>query len=199
MEELVFAVPAAELWNLIPYTAKGFINGNSEVLKIIVRKGVFRQRQELEEDQSFKQLISYAVISSGDSFLLFQRKSGQREKRLLNLHTLGAGGHMNPGSSMVSEEEYLIAELKRELLEELTFSDDCFFEDIRFIGFINDDTIPVGRFHIGILYIITVSNRDIYVAEKDKLSASWIAKSDLPQYYEAMETWSRIVVDHFMV
>ena len=98
MEELVFAFPTDELWKLLPYKKKGFIKGNSEVLKRIVQNGLFLRRSELEEDPSFKQIIPYAIISNKESFYLFRRTSGQREKRLHNKFSLGVGGHMNPAT-----------------------------------------------------------------------------------------------------
>lgn len=198
MDELVFAVPADEIWNLLTYTGQGLISGSSDVLKMIVRKGLFRRRNELEEDPSFKQIIPYAVISCNESYFLFKRKSGQAEKRLQNLYSLGVGGHMNPGGSAESEEQYIIGELKRELDEELIFSDSCSIEEIEFIGFINDDTIPVSRVHIGFLYNIRVSSQDLYVSETDKMTALWVERSGLADFYDRMETWTRIVFDnHF--
>jgi len=152
MEEIVFAFPTDYLWKLVPYEEKGLIRGNSEVLKRIVQDGLFRKRSELEEDPSFKQIIPYAIISNGDSFYLFKRTSGQTEKRLHNKFTLGAGGHMNPGDSPEPNEQYLIDEIKRELFEEVRLLNGCLIEDIEFIGLINDDTISVGRAHIGLLY-----------------------------------------------
>jgi len=199
MEELVFAIPTDKLWKLIPYKEKGFIKGNSEVLLSIVKEGLFRKRSELEEDPSFKQIIPYAVISCGDSFYLFRRETGQREKRLHNRFTLGAGGHMNPGESEEPDEKYLIDELKRELSEEVRLLNGCQIEDIEFIGFVNDDTIPVGRYHTGLLYHIRVSNKEVYINETDKLTAKWIEKSNMAEYYEGMETWSRIVFDYYII
>jgi predicted NUDIX family phosphoesterase len=197
-DELVFAVPTYELWKLIPYKKQGLITANSEVLKTLVQNGLFRKRSELEEDPSFKQIIPYAIISNGDSFYLFKRRSGQREKRLHNKFTLGAGGHMNPGKSKEPDEKYLIDELKRELSEEVRLLNGCVIEGIEFIGFINDDTIPVGRFHTGLLYHIRVPNKEVYINETDKLTAEWIEKSSLAEYYEEMETWSRIVLDFYI-
>jgi len=158
MDELVFAFSTAGFWKLLPYKEKGLIRENSEVLKKIVQNGIFRKRNELEEDPSFKQIIPYAVISckepersgvrQSQSFYLFRRTSGQTEKRLQNLFSLGVGGHMNPGNSMEHEEQFLNDELKRELFEEVRLLNDCTIEDIEFIGFINDDTIPVSRVHM---------------------------------------------------
>ena len=105
---------------------------------------------------------------------------------------------MNPYDYMESVEQYLIAELKRELFEEVRLLNGCLIENIEFIGFINDDTIPVGRVHIGLLYIIHVSNKEVYINETDKMTADWIEKSGLAEFYEGMETWSKIIFDFYI-
>jgi hypothetical protein len=74
----------------------------------------------------------------------------------------------------------------------------CLIEDLEFIGFINDDTIPVGRVHIGLLYNINVSNKEVYINETDKMTADWIEKSGLTEFYEEMETWSKIIFDFYI-
>jgi len=198
MEELVFAFPADKLWKLLTYKKKGLIRENNEVLKKIVQNGLFLRRSELEEDPSFKQIISYAIISNKDSFYLFRRTSGQTEKRLHNKFSLGVGGHMNPDDSMKSKEQYLIDELKRELFEEVKLLNGCLIEDIEFIGFINDDTIPVGSVHIGLLYNIHVSNKEVYINETDKMTADWKDKSNLDEFYGGMETWSKIAYEFYI-
>lgn len=208
MEELVFAIPTDEFWKLITYEEKGLIKENGEALKWIVQNGLFRKRSELEEDPSFKQVIPYAIISNNEpersgvrqsqSFCLFKRTSGQTEKRLHNKLSLGVGGHMNPGNSKELNEQYLINELKRELFEEVRLLNGCLIEDIEFIGFINDDTIPVGRVHIGFLYNIHVSNKNVVINETDMMTADWIDKPDLGEYYEGMETWTKIIFDNYI-
>ena len=198
MEELVLVFPTDEFWKLMTYKKKGLIKGNSEVLKKIIQNGLFFRRSELEEDDSFKQVIPYAIISNKDSFYLFRRTSGQTEKRLHNKFSLGVGGHMNPDDSMESKEQYFIDELKRELFEEIKLLNGCLIEDIEFIGFINDDTIPVGRVHVGLLYNIHVSNKEVYINETDKMTAVWIDKSNLAEFYRGMETWTKIAFDFYI-
>jgi predicted NUDIX family phosphoesterase len=208
MEELVLTFPADEFWKLVTYKRKGLIKANSEVLKRIVQNGLFLKRSALEEDPSFKQIIPYAIISNKEpegsgirqsqSFYLFKRTSRQTEKRLHNKFSLGVGGHMNPAGSMESKEQYLIDELKRELYEEVKLLNGCLIEEIEFIGFINDDTIPVGRVHIGLLYNIHVSNKEVYVNETDKMTADWIDKPNLAEFYEGMETWTKITFDFYI-
>ena len=208
MDELVFAIPTDEFWDLMPYKEKGLIEGNSKVLKRIVQNGLFIRRSELEEDPSFKQIIPYAIISNKEpecigvrrskSFYLFKRTFKQTEKRLHNKFSLGVGGHMNPGNSMESKEQYLIDELKRELFEEVKLLNGCLIENIEFIGFINDDTISVGSVHIGLLYNIHVSNKDVYINETDKMTADWIEEHNLAEFYEGMETWTKITFDYYI-
>jgi len=198
MDELVFAFPTDELWKLMTYKKKGLIRGNSEVLKRIIQNGLFLRRSELEEDDSFKQIIPYAIISNNESFYLFRRTSRQTEKRLHNKFSLGVGGHMNPNDSMETKEQYLVDELKRELIEEVKLLNGCLIEDIEFIGFINDDTISVGSVHIGLLYNIHISNKEVYINETDKMTADWIDKSNLAEFYEGMETWTKITFDFYI-
>jgi predicted NUDIX family phosphoesterase len=215
MEELVFAFPTDELWKLLNYKKKGLIRENSEILNRIVQNGLFLRRSELEENPSFKQIIPYAIISNKEpesrdwrdklrgvrqsqSFYLFKRTSKQTEKRLHNKFSLGVGGHMNPDNSMESKEQYLIDELKRELYEEVKLLNGCLIEDIEFIGFINDDTISVGSVHIGLLYNIHVSNKEVYINETDKMTADWIDKPNLAEFYEGMETWTKITFDFYI-
>jgi len=198
LEELVFAIPTVELWELITYKEVGLIKENSEVLKEVVQNGLFRKRSELEEDPSFKQIIPYAIISHKESFCLFKRTSGQTETRLHNKFSLGVGGHMNPGSSKESKEQYLINELKREFFEEVKLLNACLIEEIEFVGFINDDSISVGSVHIGLLYNIHLSSKDVVINEMDKMTADWIDKPDLAEFYEGMETWTRITFDYYI-
>ena len=208
MEELVFAIPTDDLWKILTYKKTGLITGNDDALKLIVKNGVFRKRIELEEDPSFKQIIPYAIISNKEQeltgaqqrqlFFLFNRTSGQRELRLHNKLHLGVGGHMNPDRSMEPSEQYLVNELKREFYEEVKLLNGCTIECIQFIGFINDDSIPVGTVHIGLLYNISVSDKNVVVNETDKMTAEWIESTDLAGYYEEMETWTKIAFDFFI-
>jgi predicted NUDIX family phosphoesterase len=198
LEELVFAIPTDELWKLLTYKEKGLIKVNSEVLKRVVQNGLFRKRSELEDDPSFKQIIPYAIISNKESFFLFKRTSRQTEKRLHNKFSIGLGGHMNQSNSKVSTEQYLVNELKRELFEEIKLLNGCVIEDVEFIGFINDDTISVGSVHIGLLYNIHVSNKDVVINETDMMTADWIDLPDLAEFYEGMETWTKIAFDHYI-
>jgi len=196
LEELVLAIPTDKLWTLLPYKEKGLIKNHSEVLEKIVQNGLYLKRGELEEDSSFKQIIPYAIISNQESYYLFNRTSQQQENRLHHKFSLGVGGHMNPNNCKVTPRQYLINELKREVFEEVKLASNCLIEGIEFAGFVNDDTISVGRVHIGLLYTIQVSNKHVYVHETNKMTAEWINKHNLDEFYGGMETWTKIILEH---
>ena len=208
MDELVLAIPVAGLWKMLAYRETGFIKGDSDILDNIVRKGMFLKRSVLEEDPSFKQLITYGIITyketeqsgvgQSQSFYLFRRTAGQTEKRLHGKLHLGAGGHVNPGRQEKLDAQHIVNELKRELFEEVRLLNGCLIEDIKFIGFINDDSIPVGRVHIGLLYDIRVADKNVVVNETDKMTAEWTDKTDLIKHYEEMETWTKISFDYYI-
>ncbi|MBN1388002.1 MAG: hypothetical protein JW965_06110 [Bacteroidales bacterium] len=51
---------------------------------------------------------------------------------------------------------------------------------------------------MGLLYNIHVSNKDVAVNETDKMTADWIDKPDLVEYYEEMETSTKIAFDNYI-
>jgi predicted NUDIX family phosphoesterase len=54
------------------------------------------------------------------------------------------------------------------------------------------------RAHIGLLHNIRVSGKDIHINEPDKMTAAWIEKSNLAEFYEGMETWTKIAYDYYI-
>ena len=106
---------------------------------------------------------------------------------------------MNPGISGNQNELWFVNELKRELFEEISLFEDCQIENIRFVGIINDDSIPVGRVHIGLLYNIQLSNKNIRIKETKKMTAKWVSKKELFEKYEEIESWSRIAIENEIV
>ncbi len=192
--ESVLAVPTEKLWQLVKYEPKGVIRiMDAEIVATILSCSIFNNRNLLENDSSYKQIIPYAVINCDDEVYLFRRTKKQTEARLHNLYSLGVGGHMNP-----SEDEnlsYIRGELERELNEEVFIHNDCTIESLEPLGLINDDTNEVGKVHLGVLYDIHLSNTSIEIKEKEKMEGKWIKKSDLRLYYPQMESWSKIYID----
>ena len=52
-------------------------------------------RSRAEEDPAFKQIIPYAVFTSGEKILHYVRGAKSGEKRLVSKGSIGVGGHIN--------------------------------------------------------------------------------------------------------
>ena len=100
----------------------------------------------MEEDPSYKQLISYCLLENeNDEILVYQRLSGGGEERLHGQSSVGVGGHMNNVVGADSINEVLRVNAQRELNEEVGLSEDR-SQNMEYIGFINDDTNAEVKF-----------------------------------------------------
>lgn len=166
--------------------------GKEQIFNDILDKQAFLPRDEAEYNTVHKQVIPYVLIRSRDSYLLLKRLPRQREKRLHNMFSLGIGGHVNPDSSG-SGDNVIMNGLYRELHEEVCLDDPG---EVSFIGVINDDSNSVSRVHVGLLFELNAHSSGFRVLETEKMAAQWVRSSELDQYYDSLETWSRIVYDH---
>lgn len=190
--EQILAIPTENVWNILNYQEKGVIKAlGVDIMDKLLLHGVFRPRNILEEDPSYKQIIPYAVICYGNEVYMFRRLNKQTEARLHNKCSLGVGGHMNPYGDKINT-DYLHHELEREMHEEVKLGEGCEIVDMKPVGFINDDLSEVGKVHLGVLYHITVSNNHIEINETEKMTGEWVTISDLAKYYSNMETWSQL-------
>ena len=190
--EQILAIPTENVWNILNYQEKGVIKAlDVDIMDKLLLHGVFRPRNILEEDPSYKQIIPYAVICYGNEVYMFRRLNKQTEARLHNKCSLGVGGHMNPYGDKI-DIDYLHHELEREMHEEVKLGEGCEIVDMKPVSFINDDLSEVGKVHLGVLYHITVSNNHIEINETEKMTGEWVAISNLTKYYSNMETWSQL-------
>lgn len=190
--EQILAIPTENVWNILNYQEKGVIKAlGVDIMDKLLLHGVFRPRNILEEDPSYKQIIPYAVICYGNEVYMFRRLNKQTEARLHNKCSLGVGGHMNPYGDKINT-DYLHHELEREMHEEVKLGEGCEIVDMKPVGFINDDLSEVGKVHLGVLYHIKVSNNHIEINETEKMTGEWVTISDLAKYYSNMETWSQL-------
>ncbi len=189
-KEEVLAVPRADL-DRAGILAHGFrAEGLERCLAIVAERGTFLRRGEAEEDPGHKQIIPYAVVTFQDRVFLLRRTSRGGEARLHGKFSIGVGGHVNP--ERVPPARLVEAGLQRELAEELRF--DRPFA-CRPIGLINDDRVPVGRVHLGIVYLVAASDAAVRVREEELLLGRFARQEELRQVLPFMESWSRLVAE----
>lgn len=188
--EQVLVVPRKDLVDAgqLPH---GFLAGGCrDFLSLVARGGTFLPRPRVEEDPSLKQVIPYAVVRFREMVFLLRRTSRGGEARLYRKLSIGVGGHINPEG--VTGEAVVEAGLRRELAEELTF--DRPYRH-RPIGLVNDDGNPVGRVHIGIVYLVETADQGVRVRETEVLEGGFSPIASLGPLLGEMETWSRIVAE----
>ena len=152
-----------------------------------------KRRGDMEEDPSYKQLISYCLLENeNDEILVYQRLSGGGEERLHGQSSVGVGGHMNNVVGADSINEVLRVNAQRELNEEVGLSEDR-SQNMEYIGFINDDTNEVGKVHIGVVFKIKVKSSDVEVKETDTLKINWISQDKINDLNH-FESWSALIL-----
>ncbi|MCE5089898.1 NUDIX domain-containing protein [Staphylococcus devriesei] len=152
-----------------------------------------KRRGDMEEDDSFKQLISYCLLENEKGELLvYKRLTGGGESRLHGQSSIGVGGHMNDVVGAGSINEILRVNAQRELEEEVGLS-EADSQNMNYIGFINDDTNEVGKVHIGVVFKVKVNSNDIEVRETDTLKIQWLEQEQIDNY-DDFETWSALIL-----
>jgi predicted NUDIX family phosphoesterase len=175
-------------------TWHGFVGEGLERAQRVMREAAFfMPRAEVEDDPTFQQIIPYLVFRHGDRYLLTRRLKASSEKRLRQLYSLGVGGHINPGD--LEHGDPIADGLKREWEEEVEYTGSF---EATLLGLINDDSSPVSRVHLGVVFLIDGDSPDIRIRETDKLSGELLTLDEMRIYYLAMESWSQVVYDRLV-
>ena len=169
----------------------GFVSDDLDRYQAIIRERyVFKPRAEVEDDPSFQQIIPYVVFRHGDRYFLTHRLRASSERRLRKQYSLGVGGHINP-SDLLSGDP--IADgLKREWEEEVAYDGQF---DAQLLGLLNDESAPVSKVHLGVVFLVDGDTPNITIRETKKLGGELLTLDEMRRLYLQMESWSQIVYD----
>lgn len=195
-DEQIIVVNRETIFNHEKNHFNGFISiEDQRALEIYetLSKYEVKRRGDMEEDPSYKQLISYCILENeNDEILVYERLTGGGEARLHGLSSIGIGGHMNQLDD-TQIEGVLLDNAARELEEEVGVK-DVNPQNLNLIGFINDDDNEVGRVHIGLVFKLKVKTSEVFVNETDTLKIEWKPENTLMKDAE-YESWSRIIIE----
>jgi predicted NUDIX family phosphoesterase len=164
--------------------------GEAALAGLIRERGEFRSRSAMESDPDWKQVIPYPILRDGPRWFLMRRTRAGSDARLHDRYSIGVGGHVNPDDGGLDGD--LSSALGREWTEELAVD---FVPDFRFLGLLNDDTTPVGRVHLGLVYDSDAAGRPVTIRETEKLSGEFVASSGVAAVVDRLETWSRLAFE----
>lgn len=194
---------------------QGFVASDADegetLLQRFWQEGFFVDRPTAEANPDWKQPIPYCAILRGDEVYCVERTSRQSEDRLHGLLSIGLGGHVNPeddgqalGARPASGHRFRQA-LHRELEEELAMPwPHC--SQPRFLGILNDDSNPVGRVHMGLVFCVEVAPADVdpqgalpevSVRETRKMRGGFTRLAALDPLWQdpaRFESWSRLIL-----
>jgi predicted NUDIX family phosphoesterase len=171
----------------------------------------FRDRQETETNEKYKQIIPYIVFKAGEKYFIYNRGKQGGENRLADKFSLGIGGHVNDRDLTIKRG--VIREISEEVGDAVFkegfiksgIADVPWTQFISFCkGFIYDNSTPVGRVHLGMLFIIEVKHifdlRDSISSEiiKNNQWYAWMTlyqiMTDIYGVKSNFESWSRIIL-----
>jgi len=160
-----------------------------EVLRHAVRDvGRYLPRPAAEVDPDYKQLIPYVVVRKEPRLFLMERSLAGGDARLHGKASIGVGGHLNP---VDRGEDPLMGGLRREWFEELIAE---FEPDFRLVGFLNDDTNPVGAVHLGVVFTVEADGHAVAVREHEKLTGRFAPPDEILAAWDRLETWSQLTL-----
>jgi predicted NUDIX family phosphoesterase len=169
----------------------GFVSKDLDRHQAVIReRHMFMARAAVENDPTYQQIIPYVVFRHGDLYFLTHRLRASTERRLRKQYSLGVGGHINPGD--LEGGDPILDGLKREWSEEVVY--DGRFE-AELIGLLNDDSSPVSKVHLGVVFLVDGDSPSIAIRETEKLAGELLTLEEMRIYYLGMESWSQMVYD----
>jgi predicted NUDIX family phosphoesterase len=189
MSERVLAVPRPAIESMLQ---QGFFEANgADLMGLLGERAVFLDRSAAEEDPSYKQIIPYILVIHQGRFLLYRRTKKQGESRLHDKFSLGFGGHINDiDGNGTTDTNLILAAMIRELNEELFLPS---VRQLKVVGFINDDTNPVGKVHLGVAFVVEAISERFSVNEPDMIEAKWCDVQAIEEIFPKLESWSQLL------
>jgi predicted NUDIX family phosphoesterase len=192
-EEEVLAVATAVLFR--PGRFQGLQLGGEAWLEAIFtpRHSRYLPRAEAETNEAWKQIIPYVILACGERVFAYRRGKAGGEARLHALHSAGLGGHIaRTDESLFAAPGWpsYQAALEREIEEEVEIAAPV--RERKLVGLINDDAVPVGRVHIGLVHIWRLEAEMVRARETKITSGRFASPGELlaPGAPE-LESWSR--------
>jgi predicted NUDIX family phosphoesterase len=191
MTEHVLVLPRSEVPGGTDFEGLRFADHRElEALRsAVARHGRYLERPLAEEDPTHKQLIPYVIVRDAEAVFLMHRSDAGGDPRLHGRASIGVGGHLNP---VDDGQDAVLAGLRREWAEELVADWE---PEFRLLGFLNDDSNPVGSVHLGVVFEVQAAGRPVDVREHEKLTGAFADARALAASRDRFETWSRLLAD----
>lgn len=179
-------------------------------------KLVIAQREMLESNPTYRQIIPYVIVTYRGEILSYRRTSKVGEQRLAGKSSVGWGGHVDIAKDAVWNTDgslclisTLLGCVNRELDEELGLSSEDYGSP-RVLGFIAGNETEVDKVHAGVVLKVELSmkGRVKITAEDELTDLKFENQSDIELGDEfdrmtdnpgELESWSRAIIQSVVI
>ena len=187
MSEQVLVVPSRTI------DFQGVNRHVQQFSSLVTAYGQFMDRDAAEKNVDYKQVIPYVVMRCGNLIMSYIRGSKGSEKRLTDCRSIGIGGHTNPWGYPPMPLTSFVHSTDREVEEEVMI-------DTKHRGhaaaMLNDDSTPVGRVHLGIVFLWNLNMPRVRSREVGKVQdIKWSTADVLLNSMGRLESWTRLILE----
>ena len=179
----------------------GFSRSFKPLLKLVsdIDNLFFFERKKAEETNDHKQLVSYVLLTTNDQKILTYTRGrySSAHKMLQGSRCLGFGGHVQDidlSDIFGKRDGGVSATAEREIREELK---GIVPQNMKIIGFINDDSSPEGVKHIALVLHGTLPKDFSSNQISKELSVKdlrLMSEKELWNRYHEFEFWSQLLI-----
>lgn len=176
--------------------------GEDELRELIATaKPFYTPRPAAEVDTSLKQLIPYVVFRAGTdkgpAIFSYQRSGKAGESRLHQKYSIGIGGHINPCDGNHADSYVAFQQaMHREINEEVDLGAGIL--TTTYFGLLNDDSNQVGEVHLGVVYLIQLTQPRLKLREKVYGRGAFRTYAQLTKINDKLENWSAMVFEQLL-
>jgi predicted NUDIX family phosphoesterase len=213
------ATPASETVLVFPskwLDAKGRFQGITRTWKRML-SGLLRNsvctylgRIEAEQNENYKQLLTYIIVKRGSRILAFRRGTFNRVEDYLRGSTcIGFGGHVSEFDRTLynaDTDQGVMDNARRELFEELSLpakdrSRLVIGKGLKIVGLLNDDSSSTGRKHFAIVLRYDATDDPAWQipqrGEKSVTQLRWLNLGGVGGELRNFEYWSQLCLSEF--
>jgi predicted NUDIX family phosphoesterase len=150
----------------------------------LISVGEFRPRDTVEEDENYKQLIPYIIITHKGRVLAYQRGKRGGDPRLFGKLSIGIGGHVN------DRDQTYFNGFHRELSEEVGFCVGSALPK----AVVNDHSGAIERVHLGFVHVLRTPYSEIVARCASIVNPVFKTVEELKCDIESYEVWSQICI-----
>ncbi len=213
------ATPASETVLVFPskwLDARGRFQGITRVWKRTLSSLLgnstctYLGRMEAEQNEDYKQILTYVMVTRGSKILAFRRGTFNRVEDYLRGSTcIGFGGHVSELDRTLynaATDQGVTDNARRELFEELNLpmkdrSRVVVGKGLKVVGLLNDDSSSTGRKHFAVVFRYDATNDPAWQipqrGEKSVTQLRWLSLRGVGEELRNFEYWSQLCLSEF--